>query len=312
MKATLDDILPRKPISLVAMDSFAAFRGGSGSGSTVDLAYIKTQARWHLECGVDMVILQGTTGEWPSLSMAERLDMATAWREVVPYGSPLKLLLHIGHDALVEAKRLAEHALALRMDAVLISAPSKYVAHTMSHQADAVVDILSHCGATPAFYYHYPEIYGDGFNVHELLTAITIRAERAGLTDANLVGAKLSIGPEPAGALVHALSVSGEGWGLGVGLLDPAEFWALPAMRSIIVFSWECALWRKAIDAFERGDVEAASAISGRVAAARKAAHGSLQYVTETANYQIQAAKVRAVMQLPAIAVCCLLLYIDC
>ena len=29
MKATPDDILPRKPISLVAMDSFAAFRGGA-------------------------------------------------------------------------------------------------------------------------------------------------------------------------------------------------------------------------------------------------------------------------------------------
>jgi hypothetical protein len=36
--ATIDEILPRHPISLVAMDSFAPFRGGNGSGSHVDLS----------------------------------------------------------------------------------------------------------------------------------------------------------------------------------------------------------------------------------------------------------------------------------
>ena len=79
---------------------------------------------------MDMVILQGTTGEWPSLSLQERLDMAAAWREAVPKGSRLKLILHVGHDSLKEAQALAEAAVALEMDAVLVSAPSKYIAHT--------------------------------------------------------------------------------------------------------------------------------------------------------------------------------------
>jgi hypothetical protein len=35
---SIDEILPRHPISLVAMDSFAPFRGGNGSGSHVDLS----------------------------------------------------------------------------------------------------------------------------------------------------------------------------------------------------------------------------------------------------------------------------------
>ena len=49
--ATIDEILPRHPISLVAMDSFAPFRGGNGSGSHVDLScapFIATGV-WHAE-----------------------------------------------------------------------------------------------------------------------------------------------------------------------------------------------------------------------------------------------------------------------
>ena len=107
----LDALLPRQPISLVAMDSFAAFRGGAGASCTVDLGYIQTQARFHLAAGVDMVILQGTQGEWPSLTVDERLDMASAWRKYVPVGSALKLLLHVGHD-----KPGAEESLSAHLD----------------------------------------------------------------------------------------------------------------------------------------------------------------------------------------------------
>lgn len=101
---------------------------------------------------MDMVILQGTTGEWPSLSTPERLAMAAAWRQAVPAGSRMKLILHVGHDSLVDAQRLAECAVLLNMDAVLISAPSKFTAHSPTDQARSVVDIMAHCASIPAFY----------------------------------------------------------------------------------------------------------------------------------------------------------------
>ena len=99
-----------------------------------------------------MVILQGTTGEWPSLTMAERLGMAKAWREAVPAGSRMKLIMHVGHDNLQDAKSLALAAVDLAMDSVLVSAPSKYIAPDLSSQADAVADTLQYCGDLPAFY----------------------------------------------------------------------------------------------------------------------------------------------------------------
>ena len=63
---------------------------------------------------MDMVILQGTTGEWPSLPTPERLAMAAAWRQAVPPGSHMKLILHVGHDSLVDAQLLAQRAVSLR------------------------------------------------------------------------------------------------------------------------------------------------------------------------------------------------------
>jgi N-acetylneuraminate lyase len=107
---------------------------------------------------MDMVILQGTTGEWPSLSTPERLAMAAAWRQAVPAGSRMKLILHVGHDSLVDAQRLAECAVSLDMDAVLISAPSKFTAHSPTDQARAVVDIMAHCASIPAFYCARPPL----------------------------------------------------------------------------------------------------------------------------------------------------------
>ena len=96
MSQLLNSVLPQRPIALVAMDSFCPLRGGQGSTSVVDVDYVKYQAKYHADNCVDMVILQGTTGEWPALSVDERLALAAAWRAAVPVGSALKLILHVG------------------------------------------------------------------------------------------------------------------------------------------------------------------------------------------------------------------------
>ena len=264
---------------------------------------------------MDMVILQGTTGEWPSLSLQERLDMAAAWREAVPKGSRLKLILHVGHDSLKEAQALAEAAVALEMDAVLVSAPSKYIAHTArrkrfltpqpqrhchadramrwaqeTHQAQAVVDILSHCGDIPAFYYHYPQVYGDHFDVYELMNDIEAEVARRGLTAPNLVGAKLSIPLDEAAAAVETISAAPDNsWGLTVGLLDPS-LWDSAAMQAVILFGWEGPMFHKALAAWEAGDLDGARAAQDEILAMR-AEYVSLNHASTTANYQPQGVK---------------------
>ena len=50
-----------------------AARARQGSDSYIDSSYVKYQAQYHMDNGVDMVILQGTTGEWPALTVRTRL-----------------------------------------------------------------------------------------------------------------------------------------------------------------------------------------------------------------------------------------------
>eukprot|EP01052_Picozoa_sp_SAG31_P049114 SAG31_NODE_10603_length_1118_cov_1.297350_1_plen_173_part_10 len=173
-----------------------------------------------------MVILQGTTGEWPALTIDERLALARAWREAVPIQSSLKLILHVGHDSIVESRRLAQAAVALQMDAVLISAPSKYIAPTMEAQAEAVVDTLSQCGDIPGFYYHYPEVYNDHFELLPLLRRIGKRAEEEGLDPKRILGAKISIPLDAAACTVRDFEAAPENWVLTTGALDP-ELWSM-------------------------------------------------------------------------------------
>ena len=80
----------------------------------------------------------------------------------------MKLILHIGHDALPDAKALARLAAELGYDAVLLSPPSKFVAARLVDQIGCLAEVLQHCPETPAFYYHYPMVYRDEFDLIEL------------------------------------------------------------------------------------------------------------------------------------------------
>lgn len=95
-----------KELSLVCIP-FTAF---SPDGLHVLLDEVPTQAEFCVRAGNDVALLQGTTGEWPSLSLQERIDLATEWRRCIPVGHKMKLILHIGHDALVDAMHLARVA----------------------------------------------------------------------------------------------------------------------------------------------------------------------------------------------------------
>lgn len=134
----------------------------------VVLSEVEGQAAYCVAQGNDVCLLQGTTGEWPSLSLNERIELATEWRRCVPHGSAMKLILHIGHDALPDAKSLARLASELKYDGVLLSPPSKFVAANVEAQVACLAEVLKHCAEVPAFYYHYPTVYRDTFDLIEV------------------------------------------------------------------------------------------------------------------------------------------------
>ena len=99
-----------KGLSIVCIP-FTSF---TPDGLEVRLDGVAAQAEFCVAAGNDVALLQGTTGEWPSLSLQERIDLAKEWRRCIPLGHAMKLILHIGHDALVDAITLARIAAVRR------------------------------------------------------------------------------------------------------------------------------------------------------------------------------------------------------
>lgn len=224
--------------------------------------------------------VQGTTAEWPSLTTDEREALARAWRAAIPVGTDgPKLILHIGHNALPDAHRLAIVAAELKYDGVLVSAPSLFVAPTVELQVESVVAALAGVGL-PAFYYRYVPLYGDSFDAVELMRALKARLP-------NIVGIKVS-GGEKAETLSElcaetAVILTGAGNTIP-GLARGA--------RGIVAYPWESRLFRKVIDAVAADGPEAAEAKAALDIIDRsRAAIGEANVPTETGNYQITGAK---------------------
>jgi uncharacterized protein YunC (DUF1805 family) len=138
-------------------------------------------------------------------------------------------------------------------------------------------------------------VYGDRFDVFELMHAIEAEIARRGLEEANLVGAKLSVPLDKATTTIQTFSADAHhSWGLTVGTVDPT-LWDAPSMQAVIVFSWEGPLWRRAFDLYDAGDLEGARAMQNVIATMRAEGAGGLVHVSETSNYTVQGHKALAV-----------------
>jgi len=70
----------------------------------VNPAAVPHQAEVVKREALDAVLIGGTTDEWPSQSLAERVAIAKAWRLAIPVGGAVKLILHTGANALGDAR----------------------------------------------------------------------------------------------------------------------------------------------------------------------------------------------------------------
>ena len=118
---------------------------------------------------VDGAFICGTTGEWPSLTGAERRALAEAWRKVT--GPNLKLIIHVGHNCLADSQDLARHAESLEADAIGSLSTSFFHSATLDDVVEYCRKIALAAPHTPFYYYHMPEMTGENFNMAELLLA---------------------------------------------------------------------------------------------------------------------------------------------
>lgn len=119
--------------------------------------------------GVAGVFVNGTTGESLSLAPQERIDLAEAWAKVC--GPDLKLIVHVGDNALPVSRELAAHA--VKIGAVAIGAmPPSFFKPAASAVADWCAAVAEAAPEMPFYYYHIPSMTGVSVRMADLFPLV--------------------------------------------------------------------------------------------------------------------------------------------
>ncbi len=210
---------------------------------------IEPMAELLLGSGVSGVFVCGSTGEGHSLSVDERQQIAATWDDVSKGRFPL--VVHVGHNSLVDAITLARHAERIGADAIASLAPSYYKPRTMDDLIAFLAAVATAAPKTPFYYYHIPSMTGVTLPIPELL--------RKGLERMpNLHGLKFTHNDfmELQECLAMYKSKFDVVFGLDEMLLAGLAMGVKGAVGS--TYNFAAPLYRRIIDSVEKGDLETA------------------------------------------------------
>jgi len=117
--------------------------------------------------GVAGIYICGSTGEGPLLSVAERKQVAEAYIKAIDRRIPA--IVHVGHDSLIEARHLAQHAVAHGADAIAAVGPSYFKPQRLDMLVAFLAEIAKAAPETDFYYYHIPQLSGNSFDMMEFL-----------------------------------------------------------------------------------------------------------------------------------------------
>jgi N-acetylneuraminate lyase len=157
-----------KPLSERLTGLIAAVLTPTTASGEVALDLIEPLARQLTEDGVNGVFVGGTSGECHSFSCQERMDVAARWIDVAR-GTELKVVVHVGANALPDAEAMATHAEQTGADAIASMSPFFF----KPQQVGALLSVLQAIGqaasSTPLYYYDIPSMTGVHLPMVELL-----------------------------------------------------------------------------------------------------------------------------------------------
>jgi N-acetylneuraminate lyase len=194
------------------------------------------------------VFVCGTTGEGPSLTTDERQRIAEAW--VAAAGRELPVTVHVGHNSIEEAGRLARHAQQIGAYAIAAVAPSFF--------RPALAELVSFCAALagnapalPFYFYHMPSMTGVECSMIEFLEAAAQRIP-------NFAGIKYT--HEDLDEFAQCVKVAGKSrrmlFGRDEMLLSGLERGAHGAVGS--TYNFTAPIFHRLITAFRAGALAAA------------------------------------------------------
>lgn len=139
----------------------------------VALGAVEKQAEMLARSGVLGAFVCGTTGEGASLSTAERMDVARRWVEAAP--KHFRVIIHVGHASLAEAKTLAAHAQKAGAWGIGAMAPYFFRPRRVEDLVACCREVAAAAPALPFYYYHMPAMSGVTFAMADFLEAAADR-----------------------------------------------------------------------------------------------------------------------------------------
>jgi N-acetylneuraminate lyase len=215
---------------------------------SLNLAAIESQAAHVLRNGISHVFIGGTTGEYSSLTLEERLALAQRWTEIAR-GTALSVIVHVGSNCLADSRTLAAQARQLGAAAIGALTPSYFKPRSVDSLIACCADIAAAAPDLPFYYYDIPAFTGVALSVVEFL-------EKAGTRIPTLAGIKFT-NPDLMAYLqcLHA----GE-WDIPWGI----DEWMLGALatgaRGFVgsTYNFAAPVYQRLGAAYERGDFAAA------------------------------------------------------
>jgi N-acetylneuraminate lyase len=144
------------------------------AGGELNLAAVEPHARLLLGDGVSAVFVGGTTGESASLTVEERLRLAERWAEVAA-GTPLRVVVHVGTNSVVDSRALASAAEATGVAAIATIAPNYFKPATPELLIEWCAQVAAAAPNTPFYFYDIPAMTGVRFPMPEFLEAAADR-----------------------------------------------------------------------------------------------------------------------------------------
>jgi N-acetylneuraminate lyase len=227
---------------------------------------------------VSGIFVCGTTGEGPSLSSEERRTTAAAYVEAA--AGRLPVIVQVGHNSLAESRTLASHAQAIGADAISATPPAYFKFESPRTLVDCLAEISPAAPKLPLFYYHIPSMTGMDFDIAEFLNLASESLPMlAGIKFSDSAIPKFQAAVEFENRRFDVLFGSDE------MLLSGLCAGAAGAVGS--TYNFAGPLYRRLIDAFERGDINEARRCQGL----------SIEMVRVLRRYRIQSA-LKAAMKL--------------
>lgn len=136
-----------------------------------------------LNAGASAIYAVGSTGEGPSLTTAERREVAQAY--VTAVAGRVPVIVQVGHNSLEEARQLAAHAQSAGAAAISATPPHYFKPDSLAILVECMAFIAAATPDLPFYYYHIPSVTGVEANMVEFL-------QRGGETIPNLTGIKFT------------------------------------------------------------------------------------------------------------------------